>query len=139
MPSVPPHEREPLTTAPSLSHQVLEDVLGAFPDVLSLAVVDDGELVSVGVVPVAERARLAVSELFRVADEAAVELKERAVEQLVVDTPDGAVVGLREGTRLVVAITAPHPSSIGLLFYDLRRRLAAAAADEPAGSAGGPA
>jgi predicted regulator of Ras-like GTPase activity (Roadblock/LC7/MglB family) len=103
---------------------MLDGVLSSFPDVVALAVIEaDGGLHAAGVPVSAEAARRSVEGLFAAADEAAAGLGERDVEQVVVDTPDGAVAALREGSRRAVVVTRAHPASLGLLLYDLRRVL----------------
>lgn len=115
-----------MTTSHSSLHTKLDAVLGSFPDVVALAVIEsDGGLHAAGVPVSAEAARRSVDGLFAAADEAAASLHEGGVEQVVVDTPDGAVAALRDGGRRAVVVTRAHPSSLGLLLYDLRRVLSA--------------
>jgi predicted regulator of Ras-like GTPase activity (Roadblock/LC7/MglB family) len=113
-------------------HALLEEVLGAYPPVVALAVVDDGGGVhAAGVQVSAEAARRSIDGLFTAADEAAAGLNECEVDQVVVDTPDGAVAALRDGGRRAVAETKAHPASRGLRLYDLRRLLGAPADASP--------
>jgi predicted regulator of Ras-like GTPase activity (Roadblock/LC7/MglB family) len=49
--------------------------------------------------------------------------------QLEAATPDGSVFVLRQGELLVAAVTTPEPT-VGLVFYDLKSCLRAAAAEE---------
>ncbi len=113
-----------MTALRSPLHALLEEVLGAYPRVVALAVVDDGGGVhAAGVRVSAEAARRSIDGLFAAADEAAAGLNECEVDQVVVDTPDGAVAALRDGGRRAVAVTRAHPASLGLLLYDLRRLL----------------
>ena len=119
-----------MTTSHSSLHTTLAGVLSAFPDVVGLAVIEaDGGVHTVGAPASAEVARRAVDGLFSAADEAAAGLNESGLEQVVVDTPDGAVAALRDGERRAVAVTRSHPSSLGLLLYDLRRALSIPNAD----------
>jgi predicted regulator of Ras-like GTPase activity (Roadblock/LC7/MglB family) len=121
-----------VTVSRSLLQTTLEEVLGAFPDVVALAVVDDdGGLHAAGVPVSAQAARRSIDRLFAAADEAAAGLNECRLEQVVVDTPDGAVAALRDGRRRAVAVTRARPSSLGLLLYDLRRALGAFADASP--------
>jgi predicted regulator of Ras-like GTPase activity (Roadblock/LC7/MglB family) len=114
---------------------MLDGVLSAFPDVVALAVLDsDGGLHAAGVSVSAEAARRSVDGLFSAADEAAAGLNECGLEQVVVDTPDGAVAALRDGGRRAVAVTRAHPSSLGLLLYDLRRAISLAGPEELEGA-----
>jgi predicted regulator of Ras-like GTPase activity (Roadblock/LC7/MglB family) len=114
---------------------MLDGVLSAFPDVVALAVLDaDGGLHAAGVSVSAEAARRSVDGLFAAADDAAAGLNESGLEQVVVDTPDGAVAALRDGSRRAVAVTRAHPSSLGLLLYDLRRALNLAGLDRLGGA-----
>jgi predicted regulator of Ras-like GTPase activity (Roadblock/LC7/MglB family) len=111
---------------------MLDGVLSSFPDVVALAVIEaDGGLHAAGVHVSADAARRAVDGLFAAADDAAAGLNEGGLEQVLVDTPDGAVAALRDGRRRAVAVTRAHPSSLGLLLYDLRRALSLAASDAP--------
>jgi predicted regulator of Ras-like GTPase activity (Roadblock/LC7/MglB family) len=113
-----------MTTSYSSLHTTLAGVISASPDVVALAVVEaDGGLHAAGAPASAEAARRAIDGLFSAADEAAAGLNESGLQQVVVDTPDGAVAALRDGGRRVVAVTRSHPSSLGLLLYDLRRVL----------------
>jgi predicted regulator of Ras-like GTPase activity (Roadblock/LC7/MglB family) len=50
--------------------------------------------------------------------------------QLEAETPEGSVFVLRDGDRLIAATTVPDPT-VGLVFYDLKSALGAAAAAEP--------
>ena len=61
-----------------------------------------------------------------------------AVTQLEVSTRDGSVFVVREGDRLIAAVTSPDPT-VGLVFYDLKSTLRTTvqepqptAAEEPA-------
>ena len=113
-----------MTTSHSSLHTTLAGVLSAFPDVVALAVIEaDGGMCAAGAPASAEAARRAVDGLFSAADEAAAGLNESGLEQVVVDTPDGAVAALRDAGRCVVAVTRPLPAALGLLLYDLRRAL----------------
>jgi len=110
----------------------MEEILGAFPDVVALVVVDGDDGVHAAGVPVsADAVRRSVDGLFATADAAAAGLHECGLEQVVVDTPDGAVAALRDGRRRAMAVTTAHPSSLGLLLYDLRRMLGASADASP--------
>jgi predicted regulator of Ras-like GTPase activity (Roadblock/LC7/MglB family) len=121
-----------VTVSRSPLHVTLEEVLGAFPEVVALAVVDDeGGMCAAGVPVSAEAARRSIDGLFAAADNAAAELNGCGLEQVVVDTPDGAVAALRDGSRRAVAVTRARPSSLGLLLYDLRRVLGASAETSP--------
>ena len=51
--------------------------------------------------------------------------------QLEAETPEGSVFVLREGDRLIAATTVPDPT-VGLVFYDLKSALRAAADAEDA-------
>ncbi len=51
--------------------------------------------------------------------------------QLEAETPEGSVFVLREGERLIAALTVPDPT-VGLVFYDLKSALRAAADAEAA-------
>jgi predicted regulator of Ras-like GTPase activity (Roadblock/LC7/MglB family) len=100
--------------------------------VVALAVIEaDGGMHAVGAPPSAEAARRAIERLFSAADEASAGLNESGLEQVVVDTRDGAVAALRNGGRCAVAVTRPHPSSLGLLLYDLRRALSIPSSESP--------
>ncbi len=115
-----------MTTSHSSLHTVLDTVLSSFPDVVALAVIEaDGALHAAGVPVSAQAARRSVDGLFAAADEAAASLREGGVEQVVVDTPDGAVAALRDHGRRAVIVTRARPSSLGLLLYELRRALGA--------------
>ena len=104
---------------------------------MALAVLDDaGGLHTAGASVSAEAVRRSVDALFAAADEAAAALNECDLEQAVVDTPDGAVAALRDGGRRAVAVTRRHPSSLGLLLYDLRCVLGAFT-EAPPEAAGG--
>ena len=70
------------------------------------------------------QARDALDRLWATADRAAGSLADRPLEQLVVDTPDGCVLAVRDGGYRMIAVTAPHPS-VGRLLYDMRRCLMA--------------
>lgn len=123
-----------MTTSHSSLHTELDAVLGSFPEVVALAVIEaDGGLHAAGVTVSAQAARHSVDGLFAAADQAASSLHEGGVEQVVVDTPDGAVAALRDGGRRAVVVTRAHPSSLGLLLYDLRRVLSANLAGAGAG------
>ena len=50
--------------------------------------------------------------------------------QLEAETPEGSVFVLREGKRLIAATTVPDPT-VGLVFYDLKSALGAAAESAP--------
>jgi predicted regulator of Ras-like GTPase activity (Roadblock/LC7/MglB family) len=54
-----------------------------------------------------------------------------ALTQLEAETPEGSVFVLREGDRLIAATTVPDPT-VGLVFYDLKSALRAAADAESA-------
>ncbi len=54
-----------------------------------------------------------------------------ALTQLEAETPEGSVFVLREGEKLIAATTVPDPT-VGLVFYDLKSALHAAADDEGA-------
>jgi predicted regulator of Ras-like GTPase activity (Roadblock/LC7/MglB family) len=121
-----------VTASRSSLHALLQEVLAAHPRVVGLAVVDeDGGVHAVGVHVSAEAAWRAIDGLFATADQAAAELSDCEVDQVVVDTPDGAVAALRDGGRRAVAVTKAHPPSLGLLLYDLRRVLGASAIVPP--------
>jgi predicted regulator of Ras-like GTPase activity (Roadblock/LC7/MglB family) len=53
-----------------------------------------------------------------------------APNQIEVATADGSVFVVRGDGRLIAATTTPEPT-VGLVFYDLKSCLRAAAADEP--------
>ena len=81
-------------------------------------------------------ARRSIDGLFAAADAAAADLNESGLDQVVVDTPDGAVAALRAGRCRAVAVTRSRPSSLGLLLYELRRALDELVAASP-GAEGG--
>ena len=58
---------------------------------------------------------------------------ERALTQLEVATLDGSVFVVREGDRAIAATTGPEPT-VGLVFYDLKSALRAAAAGDDGGA-----
>ena len=121
-----------MTTSHSSLRSTLAGVLSAFPAVVAVAVIEaDGGMHAAGAPASAEAARRAVDGLFSAADEAAAGLNESGLEQVVVDTRDGAVAALRDGGRRAVAVTRPHPSSLGLLLYDLRRVLSIPSSESP--------
>ena len=62
------------------------------------------------------------------------------VTQLEVATHDGSVFVVRDGPHCIAATTTPDPT-VGLVFYDLKSCLRAAAAEEakPEAAASGPA
>jgi predicted regulator of Ras-like GTPase activity (Roadblock/LC7/MglB family) len=53
-----------------------------------------------------------------------------AVVQLEAATPEGSVFVLREGERLLAAVTGREPTA-GLVFYDLKRSLQSVAEEKP--------
>jgi predicted regulator of Ras-like GTPase activity (Roadblock/LC7/MglB family) len=72
-----------------------------------------------------ERLALAARELL----EAAQSLRsDGAVTQLEASTAAGSLFVVRDGDRLIAATTAPEPT-VGLVFYDLKAALRAAAAE----------
>jgi predicted regulator of Ras-like GTPase activity (Roadblock/LC7/MglB family) len=56
--------------------------------------------------------------------------RERTLTQLEVATLDGSVFVVRDGERTIAATTGPEPT-VGLVFYDLKSCLRAAAEPEP--------
>jgi predicted regulator of Ras-like GTPase activity (Roadblock/LC7/MglB family) len=126
-----------VTASRSPLHATLDGVLNAFPDVVALAVLEaDGGVHIAGAAVSADAARHSIEGLFAAADKAAAGLNECGLEQVVVETPDGAVAALRDGGRRAVAVTRAHPSSLGLLLYDLRRTLGMPGFAEPDALAG---
>jgi predicted regulator of Ras-like GTPase activity (Roadblock/LC7/MglB family) len=55
---------------------------------------------------------------------------ETAVVQLEAATPEGSVFVVREGERLVAAVTPREPTA-GLVFYDLKRCLQSVSEEKP--------
>jgi predicted regulator of Ras-like GTPase activity (Roadblock/LC7/MglB family) len=53
-----------------------------------------------------------------------------AVVQLEAATPEGSVLVVREGDRVVAAVTGPEPTA-GLVFYDLKRGLQSVSEEKP--------
>jgi len=100
--------------------QKLAGLLTDFPDTAALAVIREDGAVDAVPRPPAAGASAAVDGLLRAGDEAAAGRGEGPVQQVLVDTPDGAVFAVREAGCHLVAVTRPHPRSIGLLLYELR-------------------
>jgi predicted regulator of Ras-like GTPase activity (Roadblock/LC7/MglB family) len=113
-----------VTASRSPLHATLERIIDTFSDVSALAFVDhEGGLHGAGACISPDLARRSVDGLFAAADAAAANLNESGLDQVVVDTPDGAVAALRAGRCQAIAVTRPRPSSLGLLLYELRRVL----------------
>jgi predicted regulator of Ras-like GTPase activity (Roadblock/LC7/MglB family) len=55
---------------------------------------------------------------------------EPAVTQLEASTPEGSVFVVREGDRVVTAVTGREPTA-GLVFYDLKRCLQSVSEEKP--------
>jgi predicted regulator of Ras-like GTPase activity (Roadblock/LC7/MglB family) len=55
---------------------------------------------------------------------------EAAVSQLQVATPQGSVFVVKDGERVIAAVTPPEPTA-GLVFYDLKRSLQSVAEEKP--------
>lgn len=105
---------------PSPQHK-LSDLLTDFPDAVAIAVIAENGDVEAVPRPPTPAAVAAVGGLLHVADRVAAEMSEEGpVQQVLVDTPDGAVAVVREGGRCLAAVTRPRPRSIGLLLYELR-------------------
>ena len=73
-----------------------------------------------------ERVAAAALELLRAADASAAASERAALSQLVAETPAGAVFVVRDGERVVAAVTGPEPT-VGLVSYDLKTCLRLAA------------
>jgi predicted regulator of Ras-like GTPase activity (Roadblock/LC7/MglB family) len=115
--------------------EAIRELLAVSTDIRQVAVVDELGVVS-GVGPGADPGELAAAldELWRAAGDAAARGGDVALEHLVVDLGDAAVVALAAGGRRIVALTAPDPV-LGLALFDLRTCLADAfppADEEPA-------
>jgi predicted regulator of Ras-like GTPase activity (Roadblock/LC7/MglB family) len=75
----------------------------------------------------AARFASAAQELVRAAEAAG--QPDAQLVQMEVATPEGSVFVARDGERVVAAVTRPEPTA-GLVFYDLKSCLRAAAAEE---------
>jgi predicted regulator of Ras-like GTPase activity (Roadblock/LC7/MglB family) len=75
----------------------------------------------------------AAAELLRAAEEAPGGGAEELL-QVQAATPEGSVFVVRDGQRLVAAVTAPEPT-VGLVFYDLKTCLRLAGETPPASEA----
>ena len=76
-----------------------------------------------------ERAQTFVGRARELLDAAAGLRSSAAPNQLEVATAEGSVFVVRDDGRLIAATTTPEPT-VGLVFYDLKSCLRAAAADE---------
>ena len=61
----------------------------------------------------------AVAALVGAADESAARAGRATLTQVLAETPAGAVLAVRDGSRTVAAVTGPEPT-VGLVFYDLK-------------------
>ena len=75
-----------------------------------------------------EQVARAALDLLRAADDAAGGTRPVALLQLQAAQPDGSVFVVRDGERVVVAVTGAEPTA-GLVFYDLKTCLRLAAAE----------
>jgi predicted regulator of Ras-like GTPase activity (Roadblock/LC7/MglB family) len=100
--------------------EAIHDLLNFSTDTRSVAVLDAaGEVVAAA--PAAAYAALAAAAtgLWGAAEAGAAGTGESALDYVVIQDPEYAVVMLREGEHRIVALTAPKPA-VGLLLFDLR-------------------
>ena len=71
----------------------------------------------------------AVAAFVRAADESAARGGRASLTQVLAETPSGAVLAARDGSRTVAAVTGPEPTA-GLVFYDLKTCLRLAGEEE---------
>jgi predicted regulator of Ras-like GTPase activity (Roadblock/LC7/MglB family) len=105
----------------------IADLTDISPQVKEVVVVGAGGGVVGANVP-AERAA-ALADAARRLLAAADETREGVVAQLEAATAEGSVFVVRDGERLITAVTSPEPT-VGLVFYDLKTCLRASGEDD---------
>jgi predicted regulator of Ras-like GTPase activity (Roadblock/LC7/MglB family) len=114
--------------------QAIADLTEVSSQIRTVALFDRGGKVaasSLGDAKAADRFARAALDLLAAADELRPGGGGEALAQLEAETLDGSVFVVRDGDRLIAATAGPDPT-VGLVFYDLKTCLRAAAEEKPA-------
>jgi predicted regulator of Ras-like GTPase activity (Roadblock/LC7/MglB family) len=101
--------------------QALADLTEISSQIEAAVIVETGGAVAASTFADSERAKAfadAAAELLAAADGAG----RAGLQQLEAVMPEGAVFVVRDGKRLIAAVTGPEPT-VGLVFYDLKTTL----------------
>ena len=109
--------------------QALADLTEISSQIESAALFGENGAVSASTFADEERAQTFVRVACELLDAAAGLRSSASPNQVEVATAEGSVFVVREDGRLIAATTTPEPT-VGLVFYDLKSCLRAAAADE---------